>query len=185
MRSLLPLLAFASCVVAQDAPPTPPLSFTANITQVQGGQILHGFIAWDAVGKRTFEYVKEFEATTYQFQKLGTAEVYSYYITTSGCTCTVMKSAIIESYFRELASAAKNSTGCPGGGSGTYWANNAFPGLYGAAQSGFCFDGSTPVSMINGQVLTTFSNFKNSVVASDFPVEPIQSMIQACSSGCI
>jgi hypothetical protein len=183
----LAALTSASFVHSMAAVPSNiPSDFSANISINQGGQKLSGYLVWHYSARRTFQYIKEFDQVTYHFQSPGRTQVYSYTITTSGCTCTILRSQEIQEYWVQAHSATPNGT-CPQGGTGNYFVNDAYPTLKGAAQDGFCFNGDTPSAMIDemGNRMTVFSNFKKTVAPTDFPEEPMRSNIANCASGCI
>lgn len=185
MRTLVILAAVIAVIRATgDLPPTLNNDFSANVTINQGGQILHGSLYWDYTGQRTYQWIQELNQSTYSFQPFGETTLYSFTMTTSGCTCTVAKSTVVTPMFGELATAIKSSKPCKGGVTGTLWENNAFSALQQAPQKSFCIDGTTPVYMYDGVTLTTFKN-GNLGRSAPFPTEPLESQASACSGQCI
>lgn len=166
---------------------TPPTDFSANITIKQGSQTTHGWMVYNFAGRRSYSFINEFSQSTYNFQEFQTATGYQYMITTSGCTCTKLSSFALQEYFLPMATAVVNSSACPGGAKGTFYVNNAFPGLYGASNRAYCFDGNTPTAEYTNdfQVAKLFSNVVVNVNPSVFPLEPLNSNIFQCSAGCI
>jgi hypothetical protein len=172
---------------AMRATPVPTISgdFTANITLNEAGIKYHGYIISDVTGQRTFRYVKELNETTYIFQSWGEATTYTYTIMNSGCTCQIAQSATITNMFGSLVTAVQSTKGCNSTyGSGTLFANDWLTKLPATPAVSYCVTGTTPSYVQMADRVVVFSNFKSGRPET-FPLEPMNSWQDECSSACL
>jgi hypothetical protein len=179
-RCALVIAACAVIGVVATLPPVVSPDFSADITIQEGLETLHGTITYDTTAQRWYSSVKELNQSTYSFQPWGTTTVYTFTMTTSGCTCEIARSASVANYFGELFAATKSTKGCSGG---DLYDNSMFPGLKQAGVKAFCVSGTTPKYVIDGTTKTVFSSFKAG--RSAFPVEPLASKVQQCQDACL
>jgi len=180
------LVCIALCiVVAMAQNPVIGGDFTANITVSVGPSLSYsGYIVSHVSGNRWYRWVKELNESIYMFREDGTTVVYTYTIDSSGCACSVARSALIPNAFAGLATAVKSTKACLNGTAGTLYENNMLKKLPAVAKSNFCVSGTTPGYIQDNDRLTAFSNFVAGIPKS-FPTDPIAKIQDECNMRCI
>eukprot|EP00756_Hemistasia_phaeocysticola_P040357 Hpha_TRINITY_DN16859_c2_g1::TRINITY_DN16859_c2_g1_i1::g.152560::m.152560 len=171
-----------------DWPSSPPESFTADVTIEESGLTTTGKIAWDAVGKRTYEYNSDSEQTTIQVQDADMLNTLTYTVvpTHPSPTCVCERAASKETalLWYQYLGGAKNASGCSGG---TLYTNP----LYGYPGTGtgrtpsanLCLNGQTPVYADSGTRKITFKTF-TAGRPTKFNMTALEPFLPGCAMNC-
>eukprot|EP01062_Namystynia_karyoxenos_P019368 TRINITY_DN1727_c0_g2_i2.p1 TRINITY_DN1727_c0_g2~~TRINITY_DN1727_c0_g2_i2.p1 ORF type:complete len:613 (+),score=183.24 TRINITY_DN1727_c0_g2_i2:98-1936(+) len=174
--------AAVAAVFAATWPDSPPTSFSADVSFLQGGIEDKGSIQWDAVGKRAMTYHSNSQQTTISIQEDGFTNVYVYTIvpTKPSPTCTCQKHNAMEvgSPWYVYLGGESNSSGCSGGSLFT----NHMKGYPGGGEYSLCLNGKTPVYADTGVVKMTYSNFKEGRPAVN--VSALEPFLPNCAANC-
>lgn len=174
-------------VQGADYPDSPPLSFEADVTITETGLTRKGHIAFDAVGKRSYEYINELEQTSYKIQEEGSLNTLSFTVIptkpTPTCVCDKLRETAVDDPWYWFLGGAKNSTGCSGG---SLYSNamKGYPGT-GVTQpfTNLCLNGQTPVYSDDGARKITFDTFTPGR-PKNFNMSVLEPFLPNCAQNC-